>query len=93
MGEIEKKVEEILDGILFIPGEAEGAIPNGTEVVKVISEPGDSHSEGDTALVLSSHGPFDNVPGGYVYFVGWDDCPAIPVFIVGYKIKEIKGEQ
>lgn len=75
--------------IAYLPGQADGAIPNGTRIRKKIYEGKDAHQIGAKGKILSSHGPV-TVKGisAYCYFVEWDDTPGIPVFIVGYKIEE-----
>ncbi len=42
---------------IFIPGEAKGAIPNGTRIQKAIFEKGDAHQIGAKGTVVASHGP------------------------------------
>ncbi len=74
--------------ILFIPGQAVGAITNGSRVQKIVYENNDRHQTGAEGTVLSSHGPVTHEGRScYCYFVEWDDMPGIPVFVVGYKIK------
>lgn len=83
--------------VSMVVGEAEGAIPNGTTVVKVRDDPADRHTIGDKAIVLSSFGPtredqadmpgFEGA-GEFAYFVEWDDLRGVPIFIRGNKIKE-----
>jgi len=78
-------------GLVFEPGQAEGAIPNGTVVEKCNSMPGDGHPDGARATVLSSQGPHAVAGFGpmYGYFVQWDDVPEIPVFIAGIRIRPV----
>jgi hypothetical protein len=71
--------------------QAEGAIPNGSAVVKQASEPGDIHESGRTGIVLGSISVADvTVPGlpkaRYIYCVRWDDDPR-PVFVMDWKIE------
>ncbi len=79
---------------LFIAGSADGAIPNETRIAKVGTEEGDAHKDGATGKILSSHGPIPAgkgiLSGQYGYFVEWDDMPGLPVFVVGFRIKELK---
>jgi hypothetical protein len=68
----------------FTRDQAEGAIPNGSRVVKVWGEPGDGHPIGATATVLGSLG--DPSFPEYGYFVEWDSHPRMAVFVRGKKI-------
>lgn len=76
---------------LYLPGEAEGAYPNGTRVTKVDAEEGDGTALGMGGVVLSSLDARDIEVGGietkvdYFYFVKWDDFPQ-PIGIVDWKI-------
>lgn len=72
--------------IVFLPGEAEGALKNGTRIRKVKSAEGDDHPDGSPGTVLSSHAY--PIMGGFGYFVAWDDRPALPVFIHGERITQ-----
>lgn len=77
----------------YLPGEAEGAYPNGERVIKTLSEEGDGTSIGTYGTVLSSHAIPDEAeqPEGmpekvkFFYFVKWDDFP-FPVGMVDWKI-------
>lgn len=77
------------DEVYFTTNEAEGAIRNGTRVVKVGREAGDSHDDGAPARVIGSLGPipFRGMTEVYGYWVEWDDMPEVPVFIVGHRIR------
>ena len=81
--------------IMFIPGEAEGAIPNGCRIKKVVTEKGDAHPVGAKGEIVASHGPLKYKDGqgiqrdGFGYFVMWDDMPGMPVFTAGFKVEEI----
>lgn len=69
----------------FTKAQAEGAIPNGTTIVKVWDEGGDSHKVGDTGTVLGSvYHPIGNIE--FFYFVEWDDSPKLAVGIIDKKI-------
>ena len=77
------------------------AIPNGTRVRKVHSEPGDANHDGalgaiqssfgpigeDVASVLHAEGILDAEPSEFCYFVVWDDYPGLPVFTRGRKVE------
>ena len=71
---------------MYPPGQARGALPNGTRVKKVRDDPGDTHTIGDQAVVLASHGPRH---GQLLYFVVWDDLPGIPVGIQASKLARL----
>ena len=87
-------------GIVFSGVDAgpRGGIPNGTRVLKVNTEPGDGHVDGDAAEVVGSLGPVefseeearkhDTAPGlQFGYWVLWEDGPQVPVFIAGHRLK------
>lgn len=86
--------------VLGIHDEAPGALPNGTRVEKINSEPGDAHPDGTQGRVVGSWGPLDDEtkeqlkekglpPCDYFYFVEWDDIPDIPVGIADRRIAEV----
>lgn len=79
-----------MEQVLVITEEAPGAWKNGTRVAKVKDDPGDTHTLGAPATILGSVGPM-TVEGRkvYGYFVEWDDCPGIPVFVADYKIAPV----
>lgn len=80
--------------IVFDPGQAPGAIPNGTIVEKCGSVEGDAHKDGARARVLSSKAPFPHPDTGeptFGYFVEWEDCPGLPVFISGERVRELES--
>lgn len=60
------------------------AIPNGTRIVKIVTEPGDSHKNDAEGVVLGSM----EAGGMTGYFVEWDDGPKIACFVSGFKIEE-----
>jgi hypothetical protein len=72
-------------------GQAPGAIPNGTRIVKQNSEQGDSQLDGALGCVLGSiktpAGTKGKYPGvAYFYFVEWDALPRAAVGIISTKI-------
>lgn len=88
-------IDELLEerGILaalFLPGEAIGAIPNLSRVVKINSEPGDSYPDGTEGIVIASHNAahIPGVPHPFGYFVLFDPRPNVPTFIAGNRIRE-----
>jgi len=73
-------------------GQALGAIPNGTRIVKAAIEIGDSHKIGALGTVLGSLSSppamrVDFPDVDYVYCIEWDDSPKTAVFIVNWKIQ------
>jgi hypothetical protein len=79
------------NSIFCFYSQAHGAIPNGARVEKIHSEPGDEHQDGDRGAVIGSIGPILHLVTGemaYGYWIGWDDRPELPVFIVGDRIQE-----
>jgi hypothetical protein len=75
----------------YLEGEAAGAYPNGSRILKVESEEGDGTPVGVGGRVLASHDVRDVVVPGldrevsYFYFVKFDDFPH-PVGIADWKI-------
>lgn len=73
------------DGFGMLSGQAIGAIPNGTRIVKAKSEEGDTTPTGAGGKVLSS--VYDQTVGPYIfYFVEWDHTPGVPVGCIGWKV-------
>lgn len=66
----------------FSRAQAQGAYPNGTRIVKVNSEPGDSTKDGTNGTVLGSL-VFD---GQSLYFIEWDDKPKVAIGTIGEKV-------
>ena len=75
--------------IVYVTSEAEGALPNGSMVEKMNSEPSDAHQDGALGRVRGSKGPFQvgTVTMLYVYWVEWADFPGVPVAILSHRIK------
>ena len=75
--------------VAWIPGEAEGAIPNGTRVRKTREDPeGDITPIGTQGVVLASHRvDIDGVT--YAYFVEWDTTPGVPIGCGDWKIERV----
>ena len=67
---------------MFTTREHEGAMRNGTRVVKLEADPTDSHEAGAHATILGSFG----IPGRLAYFVVWDDWPRIACMVVAEKL-------
>ena len=70
---------------IYTTDQAEGAIPNGTRIVKVNSEAEDAHVDGAPGVVIGSMAEPEH-PGRFGYFIEWDDMPGLPVGIVGHRI-------
>lgn len=79
----------------FTRRQAEGAIPNGTRIVKACDEPGDAHTIGALGTILGSIGtPPEWLPEHlrkvkYAYFVEWDDMPKAAVGVMDFKITQL----
>lgn len=74
----------------FTRRSAEGALPNGTRIVKRASEPGDSHRDGALGTVLGSvRAPDGNPVQGvlHCYFIEWDARPRCAVGTIDLKVK------
>lgn len=72
--------------MMLFTGQADGAIPNGTRVEKVNSEPGDSFPDGTEGTVLASALVVEL--GAFGYYVAFDPRP-VACFIAGYRIKPV----
>jgi hypothetical protein len=73
---------------IFPSVDAEGAMPRDTEIIKVLSEPGDGHKIGESGKVLGSLPlPTDmGLDSKYMYWVEWNDAPKRAVAVVSKKI-------
>lgn len=79
---------------VFTRDQVEGAIPNGTRIVKARRESGDATTIGTQGTVLGSidaaslgqQAP-DGTPVTYVYFVEFDSRPRVAVGIMDWKIE------
>jgi len=70
-------------GGMFTRRQATGAITNGTRIVKVKTEDGDTHPVGSEGAVLGSIGSRSL---GIMYFVEWDAAPSVAVAVIAWKI-------
>jgi len=88
----------------IIVGGDEGEWHKGTRVEKTNSEPDDTHRDGAKGTIVGALGPAQPalraaiLAGGkvkrdvvFIYWVEWDDFPGMPVAIVDYRIKPVKG--
>ena len=78
-----------LQAAVFTTTQAEGALPNGARVVKVMTVKGDTHENGALATVLGSLLAPD---GRFAYFVEWDDLPGLPVGICWNRITPVEAQ-
>lgn len=79
---------------LFVPGEAEGAIPNGTRVEKCNTESSDSLFNGAQGTVMASHSVADlRRDVKYLYFVDFDRFPGVEVLISDLRIRPLSPNQ
>lgn len=84
-----------MSGFVFSREQAEGAMPNGTQVEKQNSEAQDGHPDGSLGEIVGSMGPLDEPVLGcrYGYFVMWDATPELPVFVMETKVKKYVPER
>lgn len=68
----------------FTREQAAGALPNGTTIVKVNSQPGDFHANGTLGTVIGSVGEYGAV---VFYFIEWAPRPRCAVGTLAYKVK------
>lgn len=76
---------------VYMREQAEGAIPNGTPIVKVNSEPEDTHKDGAPGVVVGSLAcpPALRKQSGeaFFYFIEWDDLPGTPIGAIASKVQ------
>lgn len=73
----------------FTRDQADGAIPNGSRVIKTANIGSDMSPEGATGVVLGS---IYHSMVGYGYFIEWDHAPRKAVFISAYKIRQTPNQ-
>ncbi|MBA7472188.1 MAG: hypothetical protein GH156_00500 [Dehalococcoidia bacterium] len=88
---------EMIDGTEVLIGLDKGDIPNGTQVVKVNSEPGDTHQDGTLGTVVGAWEVtkmakaklkrLGKRPAKWVYWVKFVALPEVPMAIADYRIK------
>jgi hypothetical protein len=83
---IEKQSSIAGKAVFFTREQIPGAMANGTVVEKCLSDPGDTHSDGDRATILGSIG---EVCDKYGYFVEWTAHPGVPVFIASHRVRPV----
>lgn len=101
LGDAEFRTETGWVGV-FTRHQAEGAIPNGTAIVKADSEPGDAHPTGAKGTVLGSIPTIPEVeadararglrpPDAFFYSVEWSARPRVAINIMDWKIRRADG--
>lgn len=75
-----------LNGHPYMPGAADGAIPNDARVVKIMVESSDETPIGTYGKVLSSLAAPPELPLDFFYFIEWDDKPGVPVGVADWKL-------
>ena len=73
----------------FTRHQERGAYRNGSRVMKINSELGDGHKNGELATVVGSFCAGDGYGTGY--FVEWDICPRVIVFVGAYRITKVEA--
>jgi hypothetical protein len=75
----------------YVEGEADGAIRNGSRVVKCDSEPGDGHPDGTVGSVISSLAVPNHMRheygADYFYWVEWESDPGMAVGVLDRKVR------
>jgi hypothetical protein len=84
---IEKQGSIAGRAVFFTREQIPGAMANGTVVEKCMSEPGDTHRDGDRATILGS---FGDVSDQYGYFVEWESHPGVPVFVTHFRVRPVE---
>lgn len=69
--------------------QADGAIPNGTLVIKTNSQPNDTTPDGVEGKILGS---MFHASVGYFYFVEWTTTQGYAVGCVGNKVKVVHNK-
>ena len=78
----------------FTREQADGAIPNGSRIVKCNSEKGDRRPDGTTGTVLGSFDGslidkalMEKYNARLMYFIEWDDAPRMAVGVIDWKLE------
>lgn len=74
----------------FTRANAPGALPAGAAVVKVNSEPGDRHQDGERGTVLGSISHPQLRGGEVCYFVEWEAARNVAVSVMGRKVRGLQ---
>lgn len=101
LGDVEFNDETGWVGV-FTRNQAEGALPNGTPIVKRNSEPGDAARDGDKGVVLGSMNSIPEVeaearakgvrpPDAFFYSVEWRTRPRHALNVMDWKIARADG--
>lgn len=81
--------------ILSFTDQAEGAWPNGTRVMKLLTtEAAESHSPGALATIIGSVAAGKLLPEWpdikYMYCCIWDDAPGVPQICADFKLRRVE---
>lgn len=95
MSDIQKppKMRETHRDLIYPPGQAAFAHPNGSRIKKINSEDGDLIPDGLKGKVLSSHNvPYEDLvaEGDKAYFVEWDWYPNMAFGVAASQIELVK---
>lgn len=74
----------------FTRDHAEGALANGTRIVKSAYEDGDANPLGAKGVIVGSFRITNERP--VLYFVEWEDYPRCAVGVMDWKIEESRNE-
>lgn len=73
---------------MFTRAQADGALANGTRVVKTGSKPGDGTADGTPGVILGSLREPDITADHVLYFVEWASRPRVAVAVVDFRVRE-----
>lgn len=73
----------------FTRYQADGAIPNGSAIVKCDSEEGDGTPDGTPGIVLGSMRHPEVLNGAFLYFVEWAAHPRVAVACAAPKLRMV----
>ena len=73
----------------FTRARADGALGNGTRIIKRASEPKDGTPDGTPGTVLGSldASQFPGRATPFVYFIEWDTTPRVAVAVASWKVE------
>lgn len=73
-----------ITGIVTVTAQAEGAWPNGAQVRKINSEPGDRSPDGTVGQIVGSLDVRDQGrEANFCYFITWTDFP-LPILVADH---------
>jgi len=76
----------------FTRQEVDGALKNGTRVVKAISENGNRQPNGTPGVILGSMSRPGIKSGEVCYFVEWASMPRCAVAVMSFKLRVVDGK-